>query len=295
MSQLWDIAERVQLALGVKVRPANESINKETSAEQPVWNLLLTALSYEPGVISTAQLRKRNPYSAPSLSDQRLEALSARGWLAPQAQSEFRLTESGRAQALSILRTQRSLHSTIASLPDGEMNRVEELLSRLVAAAEKAATPPGTWCLTQVRRLAPPMGAVAVITKIDHYLSCLNAFRDDSHLAAWQAHDVSGPAWELLTIIWRGERKTLDELLAETTFRGQEREIYEAALQQLAAKGWIAENAGTYSTTAHGKALREKVEATTDQYFAEAESALTELEAQELDASLAKLLDALTK
>jgi hypothetical protein len=79
MSQLWDAALQVQLTLSAKYRPANESITQETSLEQPVWNLLVTALSYESEAISTTQLRKRNPYSAISLTDQRLEMLDARG------------------------------------------------------------------------------------------------------------------------------------------------------------------------------------------------------------------------
>ena len=294
MSRLWDVALDVQLALGATYRPANESINQETGLEQFVWNQLLTALSYEPEAISTAQLRKRNPYSAPSLSDQRLEALRARGWLEAQPPAEFRLSESGRAQAQSILRTLRGHHATIQPLPASEMDAIEELLSRMVTAADSAATPPGTWCLTRARRLSPPDGA-AQTTKVDYYLSCLNAFRDDSHLAAWQAHEVTGEEWELFTSIWRGERKTLEELSTELAFRGQASEVYQAALNHLAVRGWVAESDGAYSLTADGKTLRDQVESTTDQFFAEAESALTEPQAQELSALLAKLLAALTE
>ncbi len=294
MSQLWDVALEVQLALGAKYRSANESISQETEVEQLVWNQLLTALSYEPEAISTAQLRKRNPYSAPSLSDQRLEALRAQGWLEAQPSSEFRLTESGRAQALSILGALRAYHATIQPLPASEMSRIEELLGRMVSAADGAATPPGTWCLTRGRRLLPP-DAAAPTTKVDYYLSCLNAFRDDSHLAAWQAYEVSGEAWELFSSIWRGGQKTLDELSAELAFRGQAREAYEAALKDLVAKGWVAETNNGYSPTAAGKALREQVESTTDQFFLEAESALTKSQTEELGASMAKLLAALTE
>jgi len=61
------------------------------------------------------------------------------------------------------------------------------------------------------------------------------------------------------------------------------------------AEGWVAETDEAYSPTAVGKALREQVESTTDQFFATAESALTEPQAQELGALLAKLLEALTE
>ncbi len=294
MSKLWDVALEVQLALGANYRSANESINQETGLEQLVWNQLITALSYEPEAISTAQLRKRNPYSAPSVSDQRLESLRARGWLEAQPSSEFRLTESGRAQGISILRTLRAYHATMQPLPASEMNRIEELLGRMVTAADGAATPPGTWCLTRARRLTPPDGA-APTTKVDYYLSCLNAFRDDSHLAAWQAQEVGGEDWELFTSIWRSERRTLEELSTELAFRGQAREVYQAALERLTARGWVAQTDEAYSLTAAGRALREQVESTTDQFFTEAEAALTEPEAQELGALMAKLLVALNE
>ncbi len=294
MSKLWDVAVEVQLALGAKYRSAIRSINQEIGLEQPIWYQLITALSYDPEAISTAQLRKRNPYSAPSVSDQRLESLRARGWLEAQPSSEFRLTESGRAQGLSILRTLRAYHSTMQPLPANEMNRMEELLGRIVNAADGAATPPGTWCLTRARRLSPPDAAVP-ITKVDYSLSCLNAFRDDSHLAAWQAHEVGGEDWELFTSIWRGERKTLEELSTELAFRGQAREVYQAAVERLAAKGWVAETDEAYSPTAAGTALREQVESTTDLFFSEAEAALTEPEAQELGALMVKLVAALTE
>jgi Mn-dependent DtxR family transcriptional regulator len=228
------------------------------------------------------------------LSDQRLETLRARGWLEAQQPSEFRLTEKGRAQALSILRALRAHHATIQPMPASEMNRMEEMLESMVTAADDAATPPGTWCLTRTRRLAPPDDA-APTTKVDYYLSCLNAFRDDSHLAAWQAFEVSAEEWELFTSIWRSELKTLEELSTELAFRGQTREVYAAALIHLAAMGWIAETDGGYSLTAAGKTLREQVESTTDQLFAEAEAALTEPQAQELGALMAKLHAALSE
>ena len=106
---------------------------------------------------------------------------------------------------------------------------------------------------------------------------------------------MSGEAWELFTSIWRDEQKTLDELSTELAFRGQAREAYEAALKHLAAKGWVVETSDGYSPTAAGKALREQVESTADQFFAEAESTLTEPQGQELGALMARLLDALTE
>src|SRR5262249_30092745 len=158
------------------------------------WNILITALSYEPEGISTARLRKRNPYTAPSLYDQRLETLRDSGWLEAESPSDFRLTESGREQALSFLGTLRAYHATIQPLPATDMARLEALLGLMVTAADDAAAQHDTWCLTRARRMSPPEDAAST-TRVDYYLSCLNAFRDDSHLAAWQPLEVGAAEW----------------------------------------------------------------------------------------------------
>ena len=293
MSQLWNVASQVQGALGAQYRPATENIAKETGLEPPVWTLLATALSYEPEPISVTQIQKRNPYTAAPTFEQRFETLKTRGWFDSNAHKEYRLTDAGRAKLQSILQTLRAHHATIQPLPSVEMNRVAELLQRVVAAAENAPTPPGTWCITRARRLKPADSA-APTTKIDHYLACLNAFRDDAHLAAWRAHSISGPAWEAFTLIWRGEAKTVDELFQKLAPRGHAREIYAAVLKQLADKKWVEENAGAYAATAQGKTLREEVEATTDKYF-DGAYALSDADSNELRGLLEKLREALTR
>lgn len=292
MSQLWDGALDVQMALIGKYVPANTRISQELGLEQPVWNVLLTSLSYEPEAVSTAQLRKRNPYSAPSLTDQRLRELSSRGFLESQSEQAFRLTEKGRAQALSILETLRGFHKTIQPLSAEEMSRAAQLLNRMVSAAEKAPMPPGTWCLTRARRLEPT-DSVSPTTLLDYNLSCLNAFRDDCHLSAWQAHKVSGEAWELFTLIWQGQPRTLESLLQGLAFRAHEPGTYATALAELVSRGWLSENGGLYALTESGKALRDEVEATTDRYFSVAESGLTAAERSDLESVLAKLLESL--
>ena len=292
MSQLWNVASEVQIALGAHYDLARDRISKETGLQSSLWNLLVTALSYEPEPISVTQIQKRNPYTAAAMSEQRLETLKGRDWLGLTADSDFCLTEDGRNQARSILETLRMHYATIEPLPLADLNRVAELLDRIVRAAETAPTPPGAWCIERARRLKLPESA-APMTKIDHHLASLNAFRDDSHLAAWRPHSVDGLEWEAFTLIWRGEVKTLDELSVAIPSRRHSLEAYGTALKQLEEKGWVDESSGAYVATSRGKILREQVEETTELYFSRAEAALNMQETNELLGLLGRMREAL--
>jgi len=117
---------------------------------------------------------------------------------------------------------------------------------------------------------------------LDQYLSDLSAYRDDAHLASWRHHGVSGQVWETLTMVWRHEVKTLDELCARLQRRGFAREDYALALQELVERGWLAQDGENYSVTARGDALRLEAEEATNRYFYAAWDCLTEAEIEDL-------------
>ena len=293
MSRLWDIATQVQTALSLQLRPATENITKEIGLEPAVWNQLITALSYEPEPISVSQIGKRNPYTASQRFGSQLETLKTLGFLVGNPNGDYHLTAEGRAKALFVLGTQRAYHATIRPLPVSEIMPLASSLKDVVVAVEKAPTPPGTWCFARARHLQPGDSAETV-TQIDHYLACLNAFRDDAHLSAWRVHGISGPEWEAFTLIWRGEAKNADELSQQLAFRGQAPQVYQASLDELVHKGWVIEDAQGCAATASGKALREEVEATTDKNF-DSGCSLSDPESVRIQGLLEKLGAALAK
>jgi len=296
MSQFWEKALQVQIALSGQFRPATESITKEIGLEPAVWNQLIAALSYEPEPISVSQIGNRNPYTDSGLLGSQLETLKTRGFLEGNPNGDYHLTDEGRAKALAILETQRAYHATILPLPESEIMPLASALKDVVVAVEKAPTPPGNWNFTRARHLQPGASA-ETITQIDHYVGCLNAFRDDAHLSAWKALGIGGPEWEALTLIWRGEAKNADELSQKLPFRGQTPQVYQASLDELERKGWVEEDTykGTrvwYEATASGKALREEAEATTDKNF-DSGCSLSEAESVRIQGLLEKLSAAL--
>ena len=128
---------------------------------------------------------------------------------------------------------------------------------------------------------------------IDQYLSDLNAYRDDAHMASWQPSGIGGAAWEAFTCLWRGEARTLAELCDRLAFRGHAGQDYVDALEDLAARGWIAAAGEGYRLTDAGRAVREGAEQTTDAYFFAPWACLAESDLEELRALLVGLRDGL--
>jgi hypothetical protein len=256
------------------------------------WYLLLPALTFEPDTLTVARFQVRNPYSSAHLLAQRFASAASKGLLESVAQNEYRLTDAGRRAVHHIIDAAYAAMATLARMPSSDLERLTMLLRRIVTACENAPEPPGKWCLVHSRRTDPGKNA-SVIARIDQYLSDLNAYRDDAHLAAWQPHGVSGHAWEVFTFIWRGDAPSLDELYEKLQRRGHSRDVYAQALGDLTRHGWISEEAGKYRVTQEGQVLRQEAEDKTDRYFYAPWACLSERESEELRDLLTQLRDGL--
>ena len=182
--------------------------------------------------------------------------------------------------------------SKLQPLPEADLLRLADLLNRLVEASLAAPEPPGRWCLRIERHYDPGTDA-PVMHRLDQYLSDLLAYRDDSHLAAWQRHEVSGQAWEAFSLIHRTPALTLDELSEKLARRGYGEDDYALALQQLVKRGWIEEDRGGYWSIPEGDALQEEVEVLTNRYFYAPWGCLDEGEITALRELLAQFREAL--
>ena len=90
-------------------------------------------------------------------------------------------------------------------------------------------------------------------------------------------------------MVWRGDAGTAEALAEKLPGRGLEPALYAAALRSLAERGWLVEQAGIYSTTEQGRAMRQRAEAETDRLFYEPWSVLDDGEAHELHSLLTRL------
>ena len=196
--------------------------------------------------------------------------LAERQLLEVQGDGSYRLAPGGRAIATRLL---KEFYAGLAGIekslepvyPAAEINRLASLLNQIVTACFKA--PIDRSGLNDSHGLAPN-GEAATLARIDQALDDLNAFRDDAHLAAWKSLGVTGQAWELFTLLWRGEVKNAAEMAEKAASHGHSHEASQSALGDLIGRGWVrAAGEDAFEVTEAGRKTREEAEVVTDRNF----------------------------
>ena len=113
---------------------------------------------------------------------------------------------------------------------------------------------------------------------IEQAMSCLSAYRDDSHLASWRISGLSAIALESMTSFWRGKVNNLEELTEKLSFRGHPDSVYMDALSELRKRSYLSGYRNAQYLTEEGISFREQVEDKTDQYFFNPWSCLSKAE-----------------
>jgi hypothetical protein len=297
-ADLWLLAWEALQALGAHYGPAIDHAAEGIGIPLGEWyGWLMAARIFEPYPVSAARLQMRAAYIAPARFDDSLAKGVQLGLLEPAGgtkRGEYHLTERGHRAIRRLIDTAYAAMSTLHPLPDADLERLDALLYRLVRASLAAPEPPGKWCLRIARHYDPGESAAAMV-RLDQYLSDLDAYRDDAHLAAWQPCGVSGQAWEAFTTLWRHGPLTLDQLATRLWRRGHAQETYALALDELAVRGWIARDGDAYQLTDEGRSQREAVEATTDHYFYAPWSCLSASETAELSDLLVRVREGLAE
>lgn len=234
-------------------------------AESPAW-LMVQAVEFDPEPLSVERLRVRAIWSSERIIAALLELMASEKWLARVGEDYHLLPEGQRIKTEMGERMNRLLAPLDMAVQTTDVQRLESLMARLIDQALRSETPPGVWCLQHSRRRAPAESSHA-LRKIFQYCADLNAFRDDSHMAAWRPYGVSGAAWEAFNFVVNGLAQDADGLFDQLAYRGYSREDYAAALQTLVARGWLIEEDGYTRVTDEGRAVYEQVETLTDRYF----------------------------
>jgi hypothetical protein len=219
-----------------------------------------------------------------------LAGLAENGFLVAAPAGEYRLTADTRKKLrITIAHLNTQILGTLRVLSEADLTRLADLLQRVVNSAAASPEPPGTWCIRRNRSSDPGPDA-PVLARVLQYLTDLQAFRDDAHLAAWRDDNVSGPAWETLTHLWRSEAHTADELAEKLAMRGRSAADYAPFLAELVTRGWIEANPGepgAYRVTETGEALRQAAEDATNRYYAAPWATLSADELRAVDTLLA--------
>jgi hypothetical protein len=289
---LWNLINETWDALAACFEPAIDHLI-EASDLTAAWSLLLATLTCEPESIATADLMVRNPYTAAEVFQQRLANAARQGYLRQVEPDGYRLSVKGRKEAQRFIHETRQTMSNVDPLPAQDAQRLVRVFDRLVRACLDAPPPPDAWSLRTSYKLTPE--PEPPLPFIEQSITCLSAYHDDCHLAAWQFAGLSATSFETLTLVWRNEAGSLDELVEKLDHRGHPREVYAQAVQELGERELIAASKGELMVTEGGRLFRNQLEADSDRFFFACWKELAYREKTELAGLLIRLKDRLMR
>jgi hypothetical protein len=258
----------------------------------PVELYFCSELGFE--YFSIEDFQKRDPFSNPEKFERLFARLNVKGWIAPAPDGRYQVTEQAREGVRRIIQAGDDHLMEFEPAGDFELERLVNILQRIVTANLMASEPPQKWSILNRFRVAA--GDSPLIVRTREYLMDLFAYRDDAHLSAARPHfGQAGIVWSVLGSIWSGDA-VIPEAMAETMpAHGYEVEDYEVAVKAAIEIGWVeaSDVPGTFRLTQTGTVLREQVESLTDEYYYRPWSALTQDELDELYNLLTKLRDQL--
>jgi hypothetical protein len=231
------------------------------------------------------------PYTAAEEYIFNLSTAASLCFLEEVAPGSFRLTPAGRTAVRYFIEKARTAMAAANPLPLEDSNRLGQILARLVQSCLDMEPPPGTWSIQLSYKLMP--APQPPLPFIEQSFTCLAAYRDDAHLAAWQGSDLTATALEVMTLLWRKEAKSLTEVTEKLVHRGHPSQVYADAMDELRIRGLVEGTENTLRLTQEGQRFRDQVEADTDRYFFAPWSQLRGSEKDELENLLVRLRDGL--
>jgi hypothetical protein len=289
----WDLMREANAAIGDHIDRAVEPIIAKSGLNGREWSLLLAALTFEPEFTTPAHLMVRGPYTAAEEYLLRMSTAAGLGFMEEVAPGEYHLTPAGRSAVKHFIDTARAAIAEVDPLPLTNARRLANLLDRLVQYSLETPPPPKNWSIRLSEKLMPD--AEPPLPYIEQAISCLYAFRDDAHLAAWRNSELSATAFEALTLMWRKEARSLIQLADRLAYRGHPSHVYADALAELRERGLVTGAPEALRVTQAGQRLRDQIEEDTNRYFFAPWSCLDETEKREMIDLLSRLRDGLKR
>lgn len=243
---------------------------------------------------SIDDFQKRDPFTNPEQFERLFARLNIKGWIEPLQDKSYRVTDRAREGARRIIQVGDTHLSGFGVMSDTELERLAELLERVIAESNAAPEPPKKWAILKRFRVADKNSPWLV--QVREYLMDLFAYRDDSHLSASRPHfNQAGIVWSVLGSLWTGNAVTAEQMSEKLASRGYDVGDYEVAIEAAVGVGWAEEAnvPGKFRLTQMGRELREQAEQLTNGYFYHPWSVLTQREGDQLYDLLTKLRDQL--
>jgi hypothetical protein len=294
MSAQWfmDVSNKFFTGMNAHTGPIFDQFVEETGGlEGPDIFFVQVAYGFAPEPITPKHFTKRGPYGNPEGTKKQLDESVERGWLEAAGDAQYTSTPKSKKVAKKLFDLAEKTFASFETLPDAELKRIVELLTKVVDKATELAEPAAQWALTWGKKFDRGT-STPLMVQVRRRLIDLGGYREGSHIAAWQPYGVDGQTWETLTYLWRDEAGTAAELAEKLTYRDYDEASYAAVLDDLVSRGWAAQENGKYVISEQGKKVRQEGEDTTDRYFDAPWAVLDEAETQELQGLLKKLAKA---
>jgi hypothetical protein len=288
---LWELVRETGRTIWPHYQPVLERILENTGLDGRSMSLLVAVLTIEPDTTTPAHLLIRNPYTSAEQYFARLAHAARLGYLGEVSQGDFRMTPEGRRIAQQFIDEARHAMAGADPLPLRESQRLAGLLGRLVQSSLEIPPPPNPWSIGLSFKLMPSFDPPLPYT--EQAISCLVAYRDDAHLAAWRGTGLSATALETLTLIWRSQVDSFSELVNQLAHRGHSNEVYMNALTELSSRGFIEDSEPRLRIKAEGQRFRDQVERDTQSFFFAPWTALSKQEKNEAGELLVQMRDGL--
>lgn len=292
LNALWStLMESVEPLSDFALDKAVAAFNLEPGDMTWLWAIAL----FDAEPFSTAAYMRIRPYGSARINETRFASAVERNILSVNTQNEFRATEKGKELIVKFMRTADESITHLQPIPSAKLQKLADHGKRLVEASLATPEPPSRFGMIRYYKNIHPGQDAQRLRLVLHYVASLSQYRDASHLAAWQDHNLAGHVWSALTSIWRREANTLEALHEEMgTSVFTRGEILEA-VHNLKQRGWIEDESGTYQTTVEGGKLRQEAEDVTDRLFFAPWVCLNEAELEELSELAGQLCDELKK
>ena len=265
LNSIWRLATEAGAALSVHISPTLRHYESETGLRGWTWFMLLRVHLFEPESATIAGFLRTSPYSGAARFRPHLAAGVEIGYLQEEDGGGYRLTGRGQLAVEQFVEDLRTVMAAFDPLSPPEGERLADLLDRLVQASLETPAPNSLKTIELSYKLMP--GRIPPLPFSEQAISCLAAYRDDAHVAAWNPTALSGPALESLTLLWREQAHSLDALHKQLVRRAHSRQVYRDALVELRGRGFIEGSDEALAVTESGRIFRQQVEDDTDRTF----------------------------
>jgi hypothetical protein len=189
-------------------------------------------------------------------------AAAARGaGLVAEVGGRWHITPKGRELATRVRREADAYLATLEPIPAADVRRLAELLGRALEAIVRSDVPHD-----HISRIARARGDGGIpMVALENAVFGLWQARDDCHMSSWREAGFDGPAFDVLTRVWRREAASLPEL--EQKLAQQRPEDTRDSLARLRRDGLVETE--SLAPTARGTAARAAIEDETDRLFFE--------------------------